>query len=437
MEVLGLFERQSLHYLLFKCEHIFAGQNKNLDILFPTKYEYRQAARLLEEKGFALRLPEKTERYKSMYCFLHQNQLYSVHLHREIAWHGMIALDKRLVFQRQRKINRLISVPSPEDSLLIHAGHVFFENFRVTPREKEYFTMLRLPNFDRDYLQMQLKKNHWKKGFRTVVQNNIPSQRMLMALWSLKLLWEPATTVYLLQKGMRLLLRKMDPRKKGCLLSFIGVNGSGKSTLSRKVLEAYAPCTQHLGKRQHYYYYGWNPRFFLTRVMSHLLRKKNTSVFKNTALQKKIQKFDLFQELLFIYLAIEYYYRYWADIRPKLRRGSVVVTDRYFYDIYGQYPYAVQSRLLPLLMKIFPRPHVTFHLTAPLAELRKRGKTDRNSDEQIVTRERSVFPEEYLAKQQQNYGALTKLVPLRTLETVEDLEETCRSVLNRTWRLLI
>jgi len=40
--------------------------------------------------------------------------------------------------------------------------------------------------------------------------------------------------------------------------------------------------------------------------MSHLLRKKNTSVFKNTALQKKIQKFDLFQELLFIYLAIEY-----------------------------------------------------------------------------------------------------------------------------------
>ncbi|MBI1968333.1 hypothetical protein HYS49_00320 [Candidatus Woesearchaeota archaeon] len=297
--------------------------------------------------------------------------------------------------------------------------------------------MLRSPDLDRNYLRMQLKKNHWETGFRTVVQNTIPSPRMLMALWSLKLLMEPATALYLFRKGIRILLRKMDPRKKGCLLSFIGVNGSGKSTLSRKVLEAYAPCTQHLGKKQHYYYYGWNPRFFLTRIMSRLLQKNDASVFKSTALQKKIQTFDLFQELLFFYLTFEYYYRYWADIRPKLRRGSVVVTDRYFYDIYGQYPYAAQSRLLPLLMKMFPQPDVTFCLTAPLSQVMQRAKTDRNARESIVELERSVLPPEYLERQQRNYEKLAKIVALHHLNTDENISQTCQKILDQTWRLLV
>ena len=36
MKVINLFGDNKLNYILFKCEHIFNGENKNLDIIFET-----------------------------------------------------------------------------------------------------------------------------------------------------------------------------------------------------------------------------------------------------------------------------------------------------------------------------------------------------------------------------------------------------------------
>ena len=105
MDVLELFHKYNLQYILFKCEHIFAGQNKNLDILFENNKDYWRAERLLKEKGFVLRLSEKVEKYKLMYCGFIENVMYSIHLHREVAWHGIKALDKNVIFKRKKVIN--------------------------------------------------------------------------------------------------------------------------------------------------------------------------------------------------------------------------------------------------------------------------------------------------------------------------------------------
>src|SRR3989344_6372117 len=136
MNILKLFKQNQLNYILFKCDHIFEGKNKNLDILFKTNEEYRQAAQLLHQQGFVVRLSEQVERYKTMYCGLIAETMYSIHLHREIAWHGMIALDKQPVFQRAQQVHSLIIIPGKEDSILIHAAHVLFENFKVGERER-------------------------------------------------------------------------------------------------------------------------------------------------------------------------------------------------------------------------------------------------------------------------------------------------------------
>jgi len=98
MQILEIFQKNSLKYILFKCEHIFEGQNKNLDILFETTEDYKQAATILESYGFVVRLSEKVEKYKTMYCGLIRGTIYSIHLHREVAWHGMKALDKKQLF---------------------------------------------------------------------------------------------------------------------------------------------------------------------------------------------------------------------------------------------------------------------------------------------------------------------------------------------------
>ena len=89
--LLNIFKEHHLNYLLFKCEHIFAGENKNLDILFETEQDYYTAGRLLEQQGFAVRLSERIEKYKTMYTGFCGQELYSIHLHREVAWHGLKA----------------------------------------------------------------------------------------------------------------------------------------------------------------------------------------------------------------------------------------------------------------------------------------------------------------------------------------------------------
>src|SRR3989338_934541 len=122
MYFINHFHKHNISYILFKCDHIFGGMNKNLDILFETDIDYKKAAYILEQHNFVIQLSEKVEKFKTMYVGLYKNNPshpLSIHLHREVAWHGMKALDKEPLFQRKQTITQLIIIPSIEDSILL------------------------------------------------------------------------------------------------------------------------------------------------------------------------------------------------------------------------------------------------------------------------------------------------------------------------------
>lgn len=444
MRVLEIFQKHGLKYILFKCDHIFDGQNKNLDILFETTSDYRQAAALLEQQGFAVRLSENIERYKTMYCGFFDGIMYSIHLHREIAWHGMIALDKKAVFAHARRVNTLIVLPSLEDSILIHAAHVLFENFKIRDRERDcfikFFIKLEEASIDRDYIRWQAQKNGWQKGFQRVIHSDKLAGQLskieIFFFWAKKLWKEPATISYLFQKAARIPLRKMSLQRPGCLIALMGVNGSGKSTLAKRTLEQYQPLTSHLGKKQQYYYYGWEPTFFLTKFVSRILHRNNKKLFSEMNFSKPSPSFDLFQELLFVYLFFEYYYRYLRHLRPRLRRGDLIISDRYFYDIYGQYNYSPNSLILPFLLRIFPRPDFSYVLATEVNTLISRGKIDRNSEgvRQIT---RQVFSSEYIRQQCQRYAALPSLVSARVIDTKNRPQDCAQKIVAETWKAVV
>ncbi len=443
-EVLELFHSHSLSYLLLKCEHILAGENKNLDLLLETDEEYARAASLLQERGFALRMSEKVEKYKSMYCGFYEGVMYSIHLHREVAWHGMKALDKKELFQRKKTVNGLIVLPSVEDSILIHAGHVLFENFQVTGREKVFLDQMEeegIGKIDREYIKKQIENNHWKKGFWKVMKIKDSSRKLgvadLVPAWSGKLFLEPTTLLYLLKKAAKIPWRGVDPRRKGVLISLVGVNGSGKSTLARELLKRYEQPLAHLGKKREYYYFGWKPAFFLTKMISAGLRKKNKKLFEENVVQTELKRFNGFQELSFVYQWLEFYYRYWTEVWPKLRKGTLVVTDRYFYDLYGQYPYARNSLALPFLIKIFPHSDYTFLLDADVKTLQGRKKVNKENIKEVEQGERKVLPEEYLQSQRENYFRLKEKLDLKLIDTNEDLDKNADFMIQETWRSLL
>lgn len=437
MQVLEMFHQHKLSYILFKCEHIFEGKNKNVDILFESNHDYREAAKILQGQGFAVQLSERVEKYKTLLIGMYQGKPCSIHLHREIAWHGMIALDKKEVFKRKRRINPLIILPGIEDSILIHAAHVLFENFKIREVEKKYFSQWNNKGIGQRYILGQARKKHWEKGLLKVIQQKkspapVP-WTLVFNTWIKKLSREPLTTIYLSKKAAKRVLRPLTFQRQGCLIALIGVNGSGKTTLSKKALEKFRPLTSHLGKEQHYYYFGWNPTFFLTKCISKLLQKRNKKLFKDINLTRESTKFNLFQELLFAYIFIEFYYRYLLHIRPKLKQGHLVITDRYFYDIYGQYPYARNSLLIKPLLHLFPAPDYTYLLDGEIEDLIQRKKTDRVVQEIALT-QRKALPLDYLQRQKNNYLFLRHYLSTRYFDAITDVRQNATRIIQETWR---
>src|SRR3989338_11133926 len=158
--ILKLFDQHTVAYLLFKCEHILEGKNKNLDLLLKSIDDYSSASALLEQQGYVLYMNESVEKYKKMYLFFDGKTVSAIHLHREVAWHGVIALDKEKIFERAQG-----KIPSPEDSLLIHSAHALFENFRVKEYHRVLLEKYKQETTDWDYINQHLAQFGWKRSF--------------------------------------------------------------------------------------------------------------------------------------------------------------------------------------------------------------------------------------------------------------------------------
>lgn len=439
LKIIDLFSKNKMDYLLFKCEHVFGGKNSNLDVLFRNGQNYNNASNLLKKEGFVLYLPEKVEKYKRMFVKVIKNQLYAIHLHREIAWHGLKVLNKELIFQRKKELNEIIAVPSKEDSLLIHSAHILFENFKIKERERQLISGYLQEKNDWQYINSQLRKNGWKKGFYKFLnrfkKDENASNQEIIGNYLNKLIKNPSEAVYLFKKIIKHLFTKINLRRKGNLVALIGVNGAGKTTLTKETLTKYAMISNFFNG-QFGYYFGWEPFLPITKIISKRLKKKNKKVFNE--LNKKESglksKFSLIKEAILVYNYIEYLSRYIFIIYPKLRTGKLVFTDRYFYDLYAQYNYAPKSKIIKLLFSIYPKPDYLFVLDAKLETITKRDKNiEIFSKTTIKSSQRKVHETDYLKEQKERYGFLCRYFDGELLNTEQPIDLNINQIIQKTW----
>jgi thymidylate kinase len=426
--MIGLFNKAKLSYNLFKCEHIFEGSNKNLDILFETRSGYDKASRLLERQGYVLYLSEHVEKYKRMYALFEAGAVTRIHLHREIAWHGLIVLDKNQVFLRARMLSSAIKVPSPEDQLLIHVAHILFENFVINRYAGYLINKLLLGKINFLYVNRILNEEGWQNSFYYVVtlvkKNQQPRKNKIVMTILKKVVITPSSWIPLIKKISGMVLRKVDIRRRGVLIALVGVNGAGKSTLSRKTLDSYKPLSRTVNG-QHGYYFGWKPFLNVTKVISSKLKRRKKKVFQEL---NKPSSFSWYHEAFFIYNYIEYLLRYIILIWPQLRNRKLVICDRYFYDLYGQYTHAPKSLVLWLLFYLYPRPDFLFILDADLNILLKRGK---------VGEQRVVKHTKDLEGQRKRYEYLRRRFRGTYLDTSKPVLENVQLIIDRSWRRYI
>ena len=199
------------------------------------------------------------------------------------------------------------------------------------------------------------------------------------------------------------------------------MNGSGKSTTKDALLKSYEPLTNFVAGQQGYYF-GWK-QSSVGKIISPIFSKGNKKMF-DVVSEEKVKNFDLFQEALFLLMYAKFMNRYVQEIYPHLRKNKLVVTDRYFYDLFGQYPYSEKSvvwKLLPI-----PKPDLLIVLDADVDTAMNRDKGGKA--------ERIVQPREKLEGQRRRYLEVAQRNGALILSAEKDFEKNLSTIINSTWK---
>ena len=401
---LTILKKSKIDYVLFKQTEKYNTPIGGLDILFRSNKDYKRAMKVLQKNKYQSYLTEKNEPFKTMLIKYEKQFMLILHLHRRIAWLGIKTLNQKKVIERSKKMNSLVSIPSKEDQVLIHAAHILFENRKITQTEKK---ILKNKNLDDDYINSQLEKYKWKTNFYKLVKK----QKLTIPI---KTLFNLRTQLLLKKQVIQFFTKRISPKRKGALIAVVGPNGSGKSTLAKESSKTYNKLFEKLKLKANYFYFGWKPILPTTKILQKIPKKE----IYQTATTEKIPNFSLKYELFFTYLFLEYLVTYFTKIYPKLRNRELVICDRYFYHIYGQYPYAEKSILMRLLLKLFPKPDQTLIINTKITTLTKRRKT---------------IDTQNLKDQLRRYKQLIK-IPNSQLLISGTLNQNLKTVNNQIWK---
>src|SRR3989338_9014924 len=166
---LTLLQRYGLRFVLFKQTPFVNHEIGGLDLLFGSPWEYERALNYLKRDGFVVYLSEKNEPYKTMVVKYDKTNdfLLVLHLQRKVAWCGLEALSAKEVLAHAKTYKGYsgLLLPCYEDILLIHAGHILFENYTIQPYEHHIFNKLKKRKLDQVYIQRQLEAYGWNTSF--------------------------------------------------------------------------------------------------------------------------------------------------------------------------------------------------------------------------------------------------------------------------------
>ncbi len=404
----------------------------------------------------------------------------AVHLHGLVGW-GVPFLDDAILWKRAQvsEDDAWVTVPSPEDALLVTIAHAFYENksFKLLDIARIRFC-LHQGNIDFANVERIARERGWEEGlyFCLLIYSQLEkvlygetlipqaalerakeaiNRNFIFSLWLRKVLKReeahfPFRVSFFLgkvayyKKVLKDSRRKFSSRlydvittlvwgvkhklkiggQRGMVISLCGIDGSGKTVHSRALSRAFE--TSEIKTRIY-----WS-RFGSSASKDDSLPGKNGNRHSDIAASLSRRRQKLQNPLArFGWLTLnmtKYVFRcIWKVGIPRLL-GRVVICDRYIYSTMVEIEASMPDtsrwtrRAEWLLTHLCPRPHVAWLLDVP-PDIGVVRQADENG---------STAAEEELARHRSRFQSLASAYGLRVLQTRTELESSTSRVVRES-----
>jgi dTMP kinase len=454
----------------------FPYTSENLDVL--VKEEHEEAARtILREQGYVeLRNIEEPKKFLFR-KFAGGECVSAIHLHTQVGWEVGF-MDEESLWERAGVApdDEDITVPSPEDVILITAAHSFYENKQFCLADiAKIRSCWQHVTIDWGYVEDIANKRGWLDGLHFCIllcdhvekalwnDSSIPAavintclnspghdpviSRYYRGLTRRSPISLPFSVSFFFSKylyykkvlrdrnrkpGHRLpdvlhtlfsgVKLKLNIRSQPSLLvSFSGPDGSGKTQHARTLIKSLKSC----GIKTRYY---WSRaatsglfRIFNIYVKA-TLRHRSEAKEGQTGVARRRQRLrNPLLRFLWCYLAAaDMVLSYFFQVRLPILRGKVVVCDRYVFDAAAE----MECSLLPddrlnrlaikLMLALVPKPDAAYFLDIPEDVCAQRKDEDIDAD--------------YLRRQRKVYIELVNRYHLRIKKTDRDFNATADEI---------
>lgn len=371
---------RNVAYVLLR-DHPEADGLSDLDVLVEAS-QLDEFAACCHRHGFRLMKNGRWNPGKQVWLRWDADGKHVIDLHERMVFRGLEYLNAGTILQRRRTEGGY-SFLSTEDELLTLLFHNVLGKRQIQPKHRARLEQLLAQRLDETYLAEHLRQYGLGTVFTQIrehfneLADDAGAMRQLHreAIHSLKRK-SPANAFAQRRMRCRATLARWVGPRRGSLVVFLGPDGCGKSSTIQALRRQFRGAT--LATDIAYLGPWGQSRLPLQKLVSALhlkpyrpeekarFRGKHSSAGDDSWLADL--SFGVKGTLFYAALAVELWFRFLVLVLPNLRRGRVVLGDRYIYDIligYKNRPTQYFSRLRAMLCRLYPKPDMTILLDAP------------------------------------------------------------------------
>lgn len=419
-------EDNGIEYLILNNYKSLPEYNEGNDIDFVVKPEDMHIIHSVVEQMallFDISIVRYVKRqYSTQYYFVGKGEFSNLKLHIDflpgVDWRGATYLSAQRMLRKKRKY-KMFYVPSIEHEVL----YAWFRSFLWGGFIKEKYKNFILENYKniKSELERLLGYKLTNKLLNLIEQERIEDTTSYLTIIRTKVwLYSFKRSPFKTTKNAILsyfLDNLIKFKKTGLFIVLLGPDGAGKSSVAEKIIEE-----NEIFNKASSVIYHWRPGFL--PPINQLFFKKTDSY--NEVFSKphtnKIPHNYLVSFLRFLYYFIDFHVGYWLKVHPRLRKGGLVIFDRYYYDYMvdlKRFRLKIPNLILNIFMKLVPRPDLVIFLE--------------NTPENIYKRKQEIDINE-IKRQIQEFNNITKkLINGRKINTNKPIEAVAVAVLDEIY----